>query len=237
MSVLSAPASAPTVAVEPTRRARLLIVAALLVLTSVFVVVGSLLWTVPAGDWYVYSDVAPVRASFWLDLTLLGATIALAVPLQAVAAMSLARGRGATWVTIGAFIAWIGSALLAVTLGGWATTYYVATDPGLDPGAAGALLDRFADDSHLFGVGEPGSLMISLGTILVGVGLIRSRALPLWIPILSILTVGGTFLPSWGSASLIANVPAAITGIALGWYAYRRAAAPAPVDPHLDPAR
>jgi membrane protein implicated in regulation of membrane protease activity len=92
---------------------------------------------------------------------------------------------------------------------------------------ATALLDRFAHDGHLFAVGQPGSLMVSIGTILAGVGLIRSRVLPLWIPVLSILAVGGTFLPSWGPVSLITNIPAAVVAVAIGWFAYRRVAAAA----------
>jgi hypothetical protein len=235
MFAVTAPAYAPAAAVESAHRTRLLVIAALLAATSIVAVIGGLLWPVPTGDWYSYADVAPVRGTFWLDLTLLGATIALAVPLQAVASMSLVQRRGATWVTIGAFTVWIGSALVAVTLGGWATTYYVATGPGLDPGAATALLDHFAHDGHLFAIGQPGSLMISIGTILGSVGLIRSRVLPLWIPVLSILTVGGTFLPSWGPVSLITNIPAAVVAIALGWYAYRHAAAPAVTDPYQPP--
>ena len=220
----SAPVSAPAAAVEPAHRIRLAIVAALIAVSAVVQVIGGLLWTVPTGDWYSYADIAPVRGTFFLDVTLLAATIALAVPLQAVAAMSLVRLRGAVWVTVGAFLAWIGSALLAATLGGWAMTYYLATDPGLDRNAATALLDRFAHDGHLFAFGEPGSVMVTIGGIVAAVGLIRSRAVPLWIPVVWLVTAAGTFLPSWGPVSLIAGIPSAIVGIAIGWYAYRRAA-------------
>jgi hypothetical protein len=227
MSTVTLPAVQATLVAEPARRVRLAVIAVLLVVTSAFLIIGGLLWTVPSGDWYAYADIEPVRASWWLNLTLLAATFSVGVPLQAVAAMSLVRRRGSVWVTVGAFLSWIGSALLAVTLGGWAMTYYVATDPGLDAGAATALLDRFATDGHLFGFGQPGSLMISLGTIVVAVGLIRARVVPLWLPILSLVTVLGMFLPAWGVLSLIANVPSAAVAVALGWYAYRRAASPA----------
>jgi len=224
MSTTTAPASG-AIAAPPARRGRFLLLAVLLTVTSAYVAVGSLLWTTPTADWFGYSDVAPVRATWWLNLTALGAAIALTVPLQVLAIMSLVRRRGAPWVTIGSLLAWVGSALLAVTLGGWASTYYVATDPKLDPAVATALLDRFADDVRLFGVGQPGSLMISIGTILVSVGLLRSRAVPRWIPIVLLATVAGTFLPSWGPVSLVANVPGIVVAVALAWYAYRRAAA------------
>jgi hypothetical protein len=102
-------------------------------------------------------------------------------------------------------------------------TYYVATDPGLDRGAATALLDRFASGGHVFAFGQPASLMVTIGGIVAAIGLIRSRAVPLWIPIVWLLTAPGTFLPSWGPFSLIAGVPSAIVGIAIGWYAYRAA--------------
>ena len=232
MSAMTMPAYTPAAAVESAHRTRLLVIAALLATTSIVAVVGGLLWPAPTGDWYSYADVAPVREIFWLDLTLVGAAVVLGVPLQAVASMSLVRRRGATWVTVGAFTVWVGSALIAVTLGGWAMTYYIATGPGLEPGTATALLDHLARDGHLFTIGLPGSLMVSIGTILAGVGLIRSRALPLWIPILSILTVGGTFLPSWGPISLITNIPTAVVAIAIGSFAYRRAAASTLADPY-----
>jgi hypothetical protein len=221
----SAPVEARA-AVQSAYRTRLAVVATLIAATAVFQVIGCLLWTAPAGDWYGYTDIAPVRDSFFLDVTLLAATAALGVSLQAVAVMSLVRHRGALWVTVGAFLAWTGSSFLAATLGGWAMTYYVATDPGLDRGAATALLDRLASDGHLFAFGQPGSLMVTIGGILAAVGLIRSRAVPLWLPIVWLLTAPGTFLPSWGPLSLIAGVPSAIVGIAIGWYAYRRAASP-----------
>jgi hypothetical protein len=232
----SAPVSAPAAAVEPAYRTRLAIVAVLLTVTAVFQVIGCLLWTVPTGEWYDYADIAPVRGTFFINVTLLAATLALAVPLQAVAAMSLVRRRGAVLVTVGAFLAWIGSTLVAASLGGWAMTYYVATDPGLDRGAATALLDRFAHDGHLFAFGMPGSLMITIGGIVAAVGLIRGRAVPLWIPAVWLLTAPGTFLPSWGPMSLIAGIPSAVVGIAIGWYAYRRAAAPSAVG-QQDPVR
>jgi hypothetical protein len=226
----SAPVPAPAAAVEPAHRTRLAIVAVLLAVTAAFQVIGCLLWTVPSGEWYDYADIAPVRASFFLDVTLIAATIALAIPLQAVAAMSLVRRRGAVWVTVGGFLAWIGSTLVAASLGGWAMTYYVTTDPGLDRGAATALLDRFAHDGHLFAFGQPGSLMITIGGIVAAVGLIRGRAVPLWIPVVWLLTAAGTFLPSWGPMSLIAGIPSAVVGIAIGWYAYRRAAGSYPTS-------
>jgi hypothetical protein len=223
MSAVSAPALPPSTVVATSRRARLGVVAILLAISSAFLVIGSLRWTAPSSQWYAYADIAPARSTWWLNLTLLAITVGLGVPLQAVASLSLVRQRGTVWVTIGAFLAWIGSALLAVALGGWALTYYVATDPVLDPGAATVLLDRYATDGHTFGFGQPGSLMISIGTIVVAIGLIRSRVVPLWLPILSFATVLGTFLPSWGVVSLITNLPSAVVAIALGWYAFHRA--------------
>lgn len=137
--------------------------------TSLLMIVGALLWTVPSGEWYSYADIAPVRSRWWLNLMLFAVMAALNLPLQAAAAMSLVQRKGAIWVTVGAFIVWIGSAFMAVTLGGWAMTYYVATDPAVDVGAATALLDRFAHDPRLFAFAQPGSLLVSVGSIVVAV--------------------------------------------------------------------
>ena len=50
------------------RRAGLLLI--VLVATSLLAIVGSLLWPKPAaGDWYTYTDIAPIRERWWAVLS------------------------------------------------------------------------------------------------------------------------------------------------------------------------
>jgi hypothetical protein len=110
------------------RRAGLLLI--VLVATSLLAIVGSLLWPEPAvGDWYSYSDIAPIRERWWAVLTALSVGLVLNVPAQALAALILTPHRGAMWTTAGASIMWVGTGLYAVGGGGWAAVYFLGLIP------------------------------------------------------------------------------------------------------------
>jgi hypothetical protein len=206
-------------------RPRLAVVAAVLAGTAIVGVVGTLLWPPTAdGNWYHYADVAPVRDRFFAVLSVLAVSLILSVPAQAIAAMALARQRGAGWATWGAVIMWVGAALQAAGAAGWAMTYYFATGPGLDPAAGTAFLDHVYHDGHVFALAMPGSLMVAIGTVVQAVGLWRSRSLPRWVPLLTLVIVPTFVLPNDGPAGLITQVPLSVAMVALGWYAWRRAA-------------
>ncbi len=65
------------------------------------------------------------------------------------------------------------------------------------------LLDAVADDPRLFAVALPGAALVALGTVVQAVGLLRSRALPRWVPTLSLAIVltfvvpGAAWLARW----------------------------------------
>jgi hypothetical protein len=202
------------------RRAGLLL--AVLTITSVIAVVGGLLWPEPAaGDWYKYNDIAPIRERWWTLLTVMSTSLVLNVPAQALAALLLTRRRGAAWTTVGAGLMWLGTGLYAVGVAGWASVYFFATDPVLDSASSTQLLDRAAEDPRLFAVAIPGAVLVALGTLVQAVGLLRSHALPRWVPILSLAVILSFVVPGSGIAGAIVGIPIAVAGIAMGYYAWR----------------
>jgi hypothetical protein len=126
------------------------------------------------------------------------------------------------WTTAGASIMWVGTGLYAVGGGGWAAVYFSGTHPALDVASGTRLLDQVAEDTRLFAAALPGALLVALGTVVQAVGLWRSRALPRWVPILSLAIVLSFITPGHGVVGALLGIPAAVAGIAIGYYAWRR---------------
>ena len=174
-SIVDTPAE--TSATDSVLRRSLFIGLIILVVTSVIALVGGIAWPAPkSGDWYGYADVAPIRDRWWIVLTLVAANAVLNQPIQALAAVTLCRRRGSTLALTGATLMWIGTALQAVAVAGWAATYYFATDPALNSTAATALLAHIKDDPRMMVLGVVGVLAVTVGTVLQAVGLLRARA-------------------------------------------------------------
>jgi hypothetical protein len=208
-------------------RTRAGLLAVVLLVTSVIAVVGGLFWPeAGSGDWYSYGDIAPLRDRWWALLTVMSASLVLNVPAQALAAVALTRGRGAGCTTVGAALMWLGTGLYAVGVAGWAATYYFATDPAFDRDGGAALLELVEDDPRLFAAAIPGAVLVALGTVVQAVGLLRSHALPTWVPILSLTIVLTFLLPGEGWLGLVFGLPVAVAGTALGWFTWRSTAQP-----------
>jgi hypothetical protein len=105
---------------------------------------------------------------------------------------------------------------------GWAAVYFFGTHPGLDVASGTRLLDQIADDPRIFAVVLPGALLVALGTVVQAVGLWRSRALPRWVPILSLAIALSFIAPGSGVVGALLGIPVAVAGIAIGYYAWRR---------------
>ncbi|WP_405061592.1 hypothetical protein OG474_08060 [Kribbella sp. NBC_01505] len=204
----------------PTTRRRVGFVALALAATALAALPGGLLWPEPSGggETYAYADIQPHRALWWGLLVALAANLIINVPAQALLTVLLVRARGAAWATVGGVMMWIGTALYAVGVGGWAAAYYFATAAGVDP----SVIDRINDDfAHVFGVLMPGSLLVALGTVIQAVGLWRSGAVPRWIPILWLTIIATFIVPGNGVAGLVTAVPMTAASLGTAYYAYR----------------
>ncbi|WP_371404700.1 DUF4386 domain-containing protein [Kribbella sp. NBC_00662] len=220
---MSTETSRPSVvpATDPVTRRRIGIAGLVLALTALAALPGGVLWPEPAGggDTYTYGDIQPLRDRWWGLLVFLSANLILNVLAQALLTVYLVRRRGAAWATVGGLIMWIGTALYAVGVGGWAATYYFATAPGVETSA----MDRINDDTlHLLGALMIGSLLVALGTVVQAVGLFRSHAVPRWIPVLWLTIVLTFVIPGNGWVGLLTAVPMVAASIGTAYYAWRR---------------
>jgi hypothetical protein len=216
-------AAMPATAAAPVSRTRAGLLFGTLAGTAVLTVALIALWPASDGNWYTYADIAPLRDRWFLVVTVLAITVALAVPAQALATMTLVRARGSGWATTGGVMLFLGAALQVTGMAGWAALYYFATGPGLDPAAGTAFLDRIAEDGRLFLVAEPGVVLVTLGTAVQAIGLWRSRAVPRWVPILALVGLPTFFVPTESTLGVAAQVLVCAPAVAIGWYAWRRA--------------
>jgi hypothetical protein len=214
----------PTRTADPAARSRTGLLFGTLAVTSVLGLALTVLWPEPSGEWYAYGDVAPIRDRFFAVLTVLTVVFLLGVPAQALAAMLVTRGRGAGWATAGGAVLILGAAMQATGPAGWAMLYYYAGGPALDPATATAFMARIASDGLLYAVPTAGALLVAVGTAVQAVGLWRSRALPRWIPLASLVIVASFVLPVNGLAGALVQVPIAAAAVGMGWYAWRRTA-------------
>jgi hypothetical protein len=209
---------------DPVTRRRVGFVGLVLATTSVIALPGGLLWPAPSGggETYTFADIQPLRDRWWILLVFLAGNLILNVPAQALATVILVRRRGAAWATVGGAVMWIGTALYAVGVGGWAAAYYFATDPAVGRPAGTAAMDAIGNDMpHLLGGMIVGSMMVAVGTVIQSVGLWRSKAVPRWIPLLW-LTIIATFVVGGdGAAGLITAVPMVAASIGTAYYAWR----------------
>jgi hypothetical protein len=226
MSVQSTPAALHAEPREYATAHRIGLLAVVLAIASVAAVVGGMLWPEPngGGETYAYADIADQRELWWGLLTGLAVFGILGTTLQAIATMYLVRYRGSAWATIGAALLIVGITAQGVGVAGWATAYFFPTDPALDPAAGQQAFDVVNDNiGYVFAVMITGAALAILGQIFQAVGLIRAKAVPVWIPI-GLMTAVLTFLiPGNGAIGLLTALPMAVSATALGWYAYRRA--------------
>ncbi|MEV5966194.1 hypothetical protein AB0L70_30780 [Kribbella sp. NPDC051952] len=210
-------------ATDPVTRRRIGLVGLVLGLTSLAALPGGLLWPSPSGggETYTYADIQPLRDRWWGLLVFLSANLILNVPAQAFLTTYLVRRRGAAWATVGGVIMWVGTALYAVGVGGWAATYYFAT--GMDASIGTPVMEHVADDMfHLFAAMIVGSLSVAVGTVIQCVGLLRAHVVPRWIPVLAMTIALTFFIPGNGIAGLITALPMTAAAIGLGYFAWRR---------------
>ena len=221
MSTATTTDTTPTEVREPSTRFRIGLLALALTITSLIAIPGGLLFPEPAagGDTYAYTDIASVRDRWWTLLVTLSVLLVLNLPAQALASMTLVRRRGAGWVTTGGALMWAATALQTVGVAGWAAAYYFATAPGVDQSVVGRIND---DTAHLFGLMIAGALLAAVGTVVQGVGLLRSRMVPRWVPIASMTVVLTFVLPNSGPAGLVTSVPMTAGAIAIAWFAWKR---------------
>lgn len=169
-----------------------------------------------------YDAFVPIRDA-WLNTHYYGGIgIAVFMIGLAVAACMLTPARGAIWTTVGAAMITLGGIAHLAGIAGEGVAMGYAADPAAVPQAQGAELLRyiFEHDGRFFvGIGV-GLLLMTLGGILIGVGLVRARTVPLWVPLTLIAsTIAMPIMPFqyvW-----LASAITALISIVIAWYAWR----------------
>lgn len=211
---------APDAAVAPADASagRIRLLATTLAITALTAIPITVLWPEPAdgGDLYSYADIVGDR-DLWWGVLMFGATMmVISVPLQALAVLHLVRRRGSTAATVGAVLMWLGAALQAAAVAGWAAAYFYPTDAGVGEAAGKAVFDAAnGDDLHLIGLLAGGAALVLIGTVVQCVALFRARVVPTWIPVLLLFTLLTFVIPGNGIVGLFTSLPMAVGTVAL----------------------
>jgi hypothetical protein len=167
--------------------------------------------------------------SAWIAATYGAALNAMGLVALLLAVCVLVRSRGAAWATAGLAVGAVGTFLYAVSAAAPMQILGLGKQPVISSAQVTSLIDYLGrHDTIQAGVAFPGFLLLLVAQILVTVALFRSRALPLWVPILFIVgAVIQVALAGGGVLTALATVPQTVAMVAIGWYAYKRSAAAA----------
>jgi hypothetical protein len=210
---------------ENATRTRITAVCVLLALTAIATIPIGLLWPggSDSGTVLKVEDVQTYRQTWWVLIVLGAVLTALNVPAQAIAVLSLVRAKGAKAATWGAGLMWVGSVMEAVGLAGFAGAYFYPSDPSVSHSAGAQVFDSIAQDhAHLLAVQLPGHLLSTIGIVIQAVALFRSRAVPKWLPIMSLSILVTYVIPGSHLIGLVTQLPLAATCLGLAYYARRR---------------
>jgi hypothetical protein len=210
---------------EPATRTRITAVCAVLALTGLASIPMGLLWPggSNSGTVLTVEDVASYRQTWWV-LIMSGAVLtSLNVPAQAVAVLTLVRDKGAKAATWGAGLMWVGAVMESVGLAGFAAAYFYPSDPAVSDGAGADVFSSIANDhAHLLAIQLPGHLLMTIGIVVQAVALFRSKAVPKWLPVISLSILVTYVIPGSHLIGLVTQLPLAATCLGLACYARRR---------------
>jgi hypothetical protein len=210
---------------EPATRHRITIVCVVLALTGIASIPIGLLWPGGSNSGTVLKvdDVQSYRQTWWV-LIMSGAVLTtLNVPAQAIAVLTLVREKGAKAATWGAGLMWVGAMMQAVGLAGFAAAYFYPSDPSVSHDAGAAVFSSIAQDhAHLLAIQLPGHLLSTIGIVVQAVALFRSKAVPAWVPIVSLSILVTYVIPGSHVIGLVTQLPLAATCLGLAYYARRR---------------
>lgn len=139
----------------------------------------------------------------WIAATFGNAFLALGLIALVIAICVLVRGRGAGWATTGLVLGSVGAVLHAVSA---AIPTVVADEARLE-------------STQTF-VALPSFLLLTLTQIVVTVALVRSRAVPMWVPVVFLVSglLGVVFAGS-GALTAALALPQIVAMVAIGWFA------------------
>jgi hypothetical protein len=177
----------------------------------------------PARDQFEYGDIAPIRDAMWAAIVIDALGFAVVGITLSIVVCMLARSRGAVFASVGAVITTLGGIGLAMGEFGFAAMSWYSTEADAISVAEGTkLLDYTVDHpEHGMVVQMAGFLLFTVGTILLLVALIRSRSVPLWLPIACLVLIVAQFTPVPGRVLDFVQVGSMALFVALAWMFHR----------------
>lgn len=161
--------------------------------------------------------VAAHRGRFYASGILFGLGIALvAVGIGQV--YRLVDRRGSVWTTVGGLMMQVGGMLAAAAITIWTLAVTVASYDSLNRTAM-AQWDHTVNNSGASGWPWLGFIAFSAGGLVLGVGLLRARTVPIWQPILVMAGVVIVFFVNTSNnlASALTGLPLVVGLLALAW--------------------
>ena len=144
--------------------------------------IAGLLVTTPWGERNAtsYDEIAPVRDAAWAGMLADGIAFAVVGLLFSMTVLSLVRGRGRLPALVGAIVTSFGGLLFAMGSFAFASLAWYATSPAIPVDTGKALMSYAAENpQHGFVVAMVGFLLFTVGSLVLAVALLRSRAVPL----------------------------------------------------------
>jgi hypothetical protein len=167
---------------------------------------------------------AAEHPSAWAAATYGNALLGLGLIALFTAVCVLARQRGSGWATVTLAVGSLGTFLLTAAAAIPAGLIPIGTQDVISTDQANALVEYLqSHDLTQAGVAFPGFLLLLVTQITLTVALIRSRAVPLWVPI--VFLAGGiveTLFAGNGALTAALTVPQLAAEVAIGVYALKR---------------
>lgn len=165
------------------------------------VVLAIIMLIVPWGErnQIDYDSLAPIRESMWIGIALDSLMIASLGVGLALVVCRLVATRGARLAEVGAVLSIAGAICFAMGMYFFGSLAWYATDTAvLDPVAGAAIMDAaISSPGHGMLLQPIGFLTHTLGIVVLCAALIRSRALPLWLPVaIIVVTILVMFAPN-----------------------------------------
>ena len=195
-----------------------------------FAFVAFLIWHAPyeRDEVVPYDTVLSVRDGWYASHYFGGAALGIGLIAFAIASWLLVRhGPGSGLVTVGGALTALAGVPIATGLGAEGVAYSYATDQNALPAQQGAVLLEymFQHSERYVVLLIAGLVTMAAGSLLIACGLVRARAVPVWVPIA--LAVGTVFMMVTPHAvTWWASLPAAVAKVAVAWYTWTLTAAP-----------
>ncbi len=164
-----------------------------------------------ADDVLSYDHVVENHANAWPAMLADVVAFGLIAVCAAIGVAHLVRGRGRNLATVGGVLVVLGGLLSA--MGSFAFTTVVHFAAELPEGAGRELVDTANDDvTHLLGVEMAGFLLVTLGSLVLAVALLRGRAAPRVAVVAFVLLTFGLFAATGTALDLVQAAQVLLTG-------------------------